>query len=121
MKIDSLVKIIICVCYSITWFVLFYYNIYRFLLEIWTISEYMIVTYHLNTSDLFDSIIDNAYLSSAQNICRSGYFPSSLHITSCYDLSPIEWRQKTTLILKYTRELNRVPSTSWFTLYTFLS
>ena len=25
----------------------------------------MIITYHLNTSDLFDSIIDNAYLSSA--------------------------------------------------------
>ena len=30
----------------------------------------------------------------------------------CYDLSLLEWRQKTTLVLEYTKKLNKVSSTS---------
>ena len=29
----------------------------------------------------------------------------------CYDLKPLEWDNKTTLVLSDTRELDRVPST----------
>jgi len=39
----------------------------------------------------------------------------------CYNLSLIEWKPRTTLVLEYTKELDRVSSTSWSILYTFLS
>ena len=71
------------------------------------------------------------FWAELNNLWRASYKLSSLIygqllnyialVAGYYDLSLIEWRQKTTLVLEYTRELHRVPSTSWSTLYTFLS
>ena len=36
----------------------------------------------------------------------------------CYELKSLEWDNRITLVLSNTRELNRVPSTKWSTLYT---
>ena len=36
----------------------------------------------------------------------------------CYDLKSLEWDNKTTLVLSNTRELDRVPSTKYSSLYT---
>ena len=38
----------------------------------------------------------------------------------CYELKSLEWDKRTTLVLSNTRELDRVPSTKYSTLYTTL-
>ena len=45
---------------------------------------------------------------------------TSVSNSGCYDLRSLEWDNKTTLVLSNTRELDRVPSTEWSTLYTNL-
>ena len=42
----------------------------------------------------------------------------NLVVLDCYDLKSLEWDNKTTLVLSNTRELDRVPSTKYSTLYT---